>query len=449
MIQFNKAVIIATIYTILFNIPSLIFTYSGWGYLIPLKLFAVYVTTIGFFALLLLQKHLAYFFITLFFSIGGAINYYIFAFGKSFDNGVLVDLLSVETDLICEYISAVMIASIIISGAIGFLLTYKIKTTKEFSRKQAIISIFLFLLMIIPPICSPAAAKDFKIILRSLEPFNIFYAIGSYFKEYLPHLEKSKNKTDLTDSHKFQLTKSKDKPLYIVLIIGESMRGDIVSLNGYHVQNMPLLTKRKNLTSFTNAKSSGTLTRVCLPYMLTSAKAPDFNRALSEKSVISIFKNLGFATSWIGNQGLFGAYDAAYGSIALEADYVIDQHRMKDLTGRTKTYDGDMLEFLDKRIEETKEQNNFIVIHMLGSHWTFSSRYPEEFPAPFSPVCKSSPESCSKEELWNAYFNSIVYSDYFLNELIKRFEDKNAFILFSSDHGISLGENGIIGNGYQ
>lgn len=447
--NFAKAAIIALIYTIVFNLPTILITPTAWGYLKPLKLITIYVATTGFFTLLLAQKYIGYFFIPLFFAIGGAINYYMLSFGKGFDNGVLVDLLSVETELISEYISIVMLASVAASGLVGAFLTYKVNVAENAPFKKALVPIFIVLSIIGSLGQKGEFLKETKITIRSLEPFNIFYAIGCYFKEYLPQLEKSKHKIDLTDHHKFSFNNSSTKPLYVVLIIGESMRGDIVSLNGYNVQNMPILGKRKNLISFSAAKSSGTLTRICLPYMLTSAQAPNFEQASSEKSIISIFKHLGFATSWIGNQGLFGAYDSTYGSNALEADYVIDQHRMRDFTGNTKTYDGDLLPFLDKRMAETSSQNNFIVLHMLGSHWTFSARYPKEFAAPFSPVCDASPERCSKDELWNAYFNSIAYSDYVINEIIKRFEDKNAIIIFSSDHGMSLGENGNIGNGYQ
>lgn len=41
-----------------------------------------------------------------------------------------------------------------------------------------------------------------------------------------------------------------------------------------------------------------------------------------------------------------------------------------------------------------------------------------------------------------------MYSDYVLNEIIKRFENKSAFIIYASDHGFSLGEGGLFTNGY-
>ena len=85
------------------------------------------------------------------------------------------------------------------------------------------------------------------------------------------------------------------------------MRGDINSLNGYtEYNNMPFLTSRPHLVSFPKAKSSATTTRVAIPYMLTNATPPDFEKAMNTKGIISLFKKLGFKTSWIGNQGLFG-----------------------------------------------------------------------------------------------------------------------------------------------
>ena len=60
-------------------------------------------------------------------------------------------------------------------------------------------------------------------------------------------------------------------------------------------------------------------------------------------------------------------------------------------------------------------------------------------------------ETCSKEELINAYDNTIVNVDYVLNEvieLLKKHADQYSTAMFyMSDHGESLGEKGVFLHG--
>lgn len=46
----------------------------------------------------------------------------------------------------------------------------------------------------------------------------------------------------------------------------------------------------------------------------------------------------------------------------------------------------------------------------------------------------------------NSYENSFYYTDIVIDELLKKLEHKNALVIYSSDHGLSLGENGFFGN---
>jgi lipid A ethanolaminephosphotransferase len=85
---------------------------------------------------------------------------------------------------------------------------------------------------------------------------------------------------------------------------------------------------------------------------------------------------------------------------------------------------------------------------MMGSHGpAYSHRYPPEF-AKFTPYCeKLSPTECTVEEVANAYDNSIAYTDFILGQLIARLkqhaDEFDSFLFYASDHGESLGENGV------
>jgi glucan phosphoethanolaminetransferase (alkaline phosphatase superfamily) len=81
---------------------------------------------------------------------------------------------------------------------------------------------------------------------------------------------------------------------------------------------------------------------------------------------------------------------------------------------------------------------------MMGSHWWYENRYDERF-RKFKPVIKTKfIPSNSEAEMINSYDNTILYLDFFLNQTINELENKNktALLIYLSDHGELLGENG-------
>ncbi|MCI5122321.1 MAG: phosphoethanolamine transferase, partial [Candidatus Electrothrix sp. AUS4] len=66
----------------------------------------------------------------------------------------------------------------------------------------------------------------------------------------------------------------------------------------------------------------------------------------------------------------------------------------------------------------------------------------------FKPTCRTDQlEDCSQEEIINSYDNALLYTDYFLDKIInflrKYDAEREAAMIYFSDHGESLGENGI------
>ena len=69
----------------------------------------------------------------------------------------------------------------------------------------------------------------------------------------------------------------------------------------------------------------------------------------------------------------------------------------------------------------------------------------------FTPVCTTVEMSkANRDELMNAYDNTIVYTDYLIHsviEVLRKVEDRNCCMLYVSDHGESLGENNLYMHG--
>ena len=455
MQKFSKYLLIAVIYSIFYNLPIIVLRSSLTDSLnfkiVPEFVLSTCIALLSFYLIqFLFRKRIGNLIIFILFIIGGLSTYAVISYGKFIDSGLVIDLLTVDTTLSSEFISPAMFIYIIASIFIAWIaLRTSNKPASDTSQKPLICTTILLF-------CLSFAYTGFnehtlKYMSKDYLPTGIFYNVSHFFFKYLPHFKKIKNKTDLTETHSFSYDSKPDDPITVVLVIGESMRGDILGINGYQGHdNTPLLNKVDNLISFPNASSSSTSTRISIPYMLTSAVPPNFTQALNEKSIISIFKTLGFATSWIGNQGAFGFYETTYASNILESDYHIIQDDLRKAFKFNKfdIHDEHILPILDNRLKEVKG-NHFIVIHLFGSHWNFIKRYPESFGHKFLPICEAAHASlCPPENLKNLYHNTIAYSDFVLNELIAKLQNKNAFMIYASDHGYSLGERNLFGNAY-
>lgn len=445
MNKITKLFLIAIIYTILFNVPIFYLKYSIGNFLITdfvMEMAVIVPVTIVLFFILTIIPYIGTLLISTFFVVGIISGFFIYNFKKGFDEGVLHDLLSVETDLIIEYLNL----GIVISVILGFLLIYyllsKTLGSSRYRENKKYSAAILGICILISSLISKGFTnRSTNYTLINYVPYNIIWSIKQYNKKYKQQLEKLNNKIDLSKKYSFEFDSQDDTPLTIVMIIGESMRGSTVSQ-----KNMPLIHKRKNVVFFKNAISSETSTREALPYMLTSAKSPNIEQSLTEKSFISIFKNLGFETSWIANQGIFGIFETSFASIALEADYVITKLELQKVFPNDQITDDYLIPFIDHRLQSYK-RNSLTVMHLMGSHWRFDQRLPKDFEAPFTPECKNSvPNNCSQEQLMNSYENSFYYTDIVIDKLLKKLEHKNALVIYSSDHGLSLGENGFFGN---
>ena len=155
-----------------------------------------------------------------------------------------------------------------------------------------------------------------------------------------------------------------------------------------------------------------------------------------QKSIIEAFKEAGFKTIFLSNQTpnrTFTDYFAA------EADYHVNIRPAS--TGgiyTTNNYDDHMIPLLRHYIDSLPD-NLFVVMHTYGSHFNYKERYPKEF-AHFTPDDATEVEVKNRNQLINAYDNSIRYTDYFLHHLIETL-DSTGFctaLYYSPDHGEDL-----------
>lgn len=261
-------------------------------------------------------------------------------------------------------------------------------------------------------------------------PFSLYYNLNEY-----NNLKANKNEIRINPDSTLNY-KSEDE-VTVVFVIGESLRADHLSLNGYKRKTTPLLEKRKNVISFSNIYSEFTYTNPSIAHIMSRADSINAERAYTEKSFITQFNTSGYYTAWLANQ------DAAssYYSFMKECDTLIYVRPEKSVFTYSSWLDLDLLSPFDNELLNP-DKNKLLILHTIGSHWYYNSHYSDSFKL-FNPTTQSKILSQnSSEEIINSYDNTVVYTDYILDSIIKRLEKLNAVLIFLSDHGEALGEGG-------
>lgn len=249
-----------------------------------------------------------------------------------------------------------------------------------------------------------------------------------------------------------QFETNTEKEIY-VLVLGETSRRKSWQLNGYERQTNPLLSQQKNLINFTDFISVSNVTRQSIPMILTRKADIHVNRYhFNERSIITAFKEAGFQTYWLSTQQKFGAFDTSTSVYAKEADEIYFLNK----TGyqNAGVYDDILIQALEKIVQQAP-QKQFIVIHTLGSHYNYQHRYPGAFskfrPALDSLKSYSLQDRQFKREIINSYDNSILFTDYVLDQFIHTLEKQESAIsllMYSSDHGEDIFDEGCHKSGH-
>ena len=92
-----------------------------------------------------------------------------------------------------------------------------------------------------------------------------------------------------------------------------------------------------------------------------------------------------------------------------------------------------LLPLLDDALQDAAPKN-FYVLHLMGTHAGYKERYPTEYNL-FSATDETKGTNDKQKATRAQYDNAVRYNDFIVNEIIRRFENKNAIIIYVSDHG--------------
>ncbi|HFH3828478.1 TPA: phosphoethanolamine transferase [Pseudomonas aeruginosa] len=275
-----------------------------------------------------------------------------------------------------------------------------------------------------------------------INPTNYIYAVGKYAKQRLVIKEHLVVEPIGLDARQAPAALQRQKKSLLVLVVGETARADHFSLNGYARETNPELSKQ-DIVNFTQVRSCGTSTAVSVPCMFSQYPREDYSdkKAKTHEGLLDILQRAGVQVLWLENNS------DCKGTCLRVPNRDIPKTQPSPFCDGKNCLDESLLVGLQEYIDGLQD-DAIIVLHSDGSHGPeYYERYPKEMER-FQPVCRTNQlGSCSKEELVNVYDNTILYTDHFLTkviELLKRNADKrDTAMIYVSDHGESLGENGV------
>lgn len=287
---------------------------------------------------------------------------------------------------------------------------------------------------------------------------NQLYPVNICYNLYLAFERNAASENYKEASRNFKFEAKSERSLYApevyVMVVGETARAHNFSLYGYPRDTNPLLSKTQGIKAFPNVTTQSNTTHKSVPMLLSAASAEDFERLFHEKGILAAFKEAGFHTVFISNQLPNHSFIDFLGEQADEHYFL----KTEDAS-QGNHYDEDLLQKLDEILSEADASSSahyryrkfFVVLHTYGSHFNYQERYPRSF-AYFKPDSRSEAKPENRQDLLNAYDNTIRYTDYILHGIIERLQKWEGIqtktdgvygqpisaMLYTSDHGENI-----------
>ncbi|QXA27151.1 phosphoethanolamine transferase EptA [Escherichia fergusonii] len=381
--------------------------------------------------------------------VAASAQYFIMTYGIVIDRSMIANIVDTTPAESFALMTPQMLLTLGLSGILAVFIACWIKITPAPSRlrsgliRGANVLVSVLIILLIAALFYKDYASLFrnnKELVKSLSPSNSIVASWSWYShQRLAHLPLVRIGED---AHRNPLMQQGERKNLTILIVGETSRAENFSLNGYPRDTNPRLAK-DNVVYFPNTASCGTATAVSVPCMFSDMPRKHYDEELAQhqEGLLDVIQRAGINVLWNDNDG--GCKGAC--------DRVPHQNMTAlNLPGQCingECYDEVLFHGLEDYINNL-QGDGVIVLHTIGSHGpTYFNRYPPQF-RKFTPTCDTNEiQTCSQEQLVNTYDNTLVYVDYILDKainLLKAHQDKfTTSLVYLSDHGESLGDNGV------
>ena len=380
--------------------------------------------------------------------VSAAANYFTSSYGILIDAGMLTNVLQTDTKEALDLFSWRLVGWLGVLGVLPALLLGRVRLAtgtwkRELGLKLGGIAVALACIGgIVFGLYQPYASllRNHREVRLMLTPSNVVGALQGYASRQLA--TPAKLQVVGSDAHRVAPAGGAGKPKVTIVLVGETARAANFSLNGYGRVTNPELAGEK-IISFTDVSSCGTATAISVPCMFLDVGRDNYKESYAgnREGLLDVLQRAGVGVLWRdNNSGCKGACDRV-------PNEDVSRLPVPALCADGECHDEVLLSGLQDYLDKL-DHDTVVVLHMKGSHGpAYFKRYPQAF-AKFAPVCSDNQlDRCSSESIVNAYDNTLLYTDHVLAqtiELLKRNAARlDTAMLYMSDHGESLGENGI------
>ena len=417
-----------------------------WAFILTMPWVSFFVL----FSLLMLAEliGLAFPLAVIFILLASSAQYFISCYGIIVDRSMVANMANTTAAESFALLTPQLVGYFVLTALIPIIVIFFARRTTRQSYVSRLVSALLSVVMCAGGtyLISNSFYKDYASLFRNnrelityLSPSNGIAAALSWYKH-----ERTANLPLIpfgTDAHPSTAYKT-GKPLLTLLIVGETTRAQDVGLGGYARQTTPLLAK-DNVIYYPNTTSCGTSTAVSVPCMFSGMGREHYNDELANhrEGLLDIVQRAGVNVLWRENDG------GCKGACSRVPTEEMTAQNLAGMCIDGECYDQVLYHNLQRYIDK-QTGNTLIVIHTIGSHGpTYNHRYPPQYAA-YSPTCETNEvQHCSTEQLVNTYDNTVRYMDAMVDQGIHLLQANgqrfSTSLVYLSDHGESLGEDGV------
>ena len=240
----------------------------------------------------------------------------------------------------------------------------------------------------------------------------------------------------------------------IVLIIGESYSKAHCQLYGYPQKDTPRQKRLERsgwMTKFNDVVSCWNLTSFVFKNVLSMHVVGEKGEWCDYPLFPELFRKAGYKVTFLTNQFLLAAGQAVYdfsGGFFLN-DPVLSKAQFDLRNTSLHRFDEGLLTDYDNFLKDGKidlKGNNLIIFHLIGQHVSYNTRYPSDRAKWHADDYKElRPDLAGdhyRRRMIAAYDNACLYNDSIVTQIVKRFENKDAIVVYMPDHGEEIFEPG-------
>lgn len=205
----------------------------------------------------------------------------------------------------------------------------------------------------------------------------------------------------------------------LVVLVGESARKRNMSLYGYERMTTPFQDAEKDkMLFYENMVSSAGITLLSVPMLLSKMVPETYHegKAQLNDNVFNLAREVGYKSYWLSTQERGSHYLSTVNNLVSFADSVVWMNGFDDV----------LLPEVAALVESGRPKMT-IFMHINGSHSNACDKYPMA-----SAFFKNGTSEI------DCYDNSILYTDKIMGQLFAMLKDKNAAVIFLSDHAEKL-----------